>query len=364
MVLILLLCNSVFAAPMLGIYNTQDVTILHVSPGSPAEKYGLKNGDRVIRVNDEIITSNKKFGEIMNTIPGYTMFSLTVLRSGREIVLQMQKEEFNMKPYDPTKQIINVPEGSFSFDNLNVFTPSYGGNPWLAGRITNNTDKEWSNLRFNVKFYDIENNPLGDTMLTIYSLGIGKQYQFGDKNYGETIYNMPKGKLGRLELSYFSGIYPVIYNCSMIKPEIGNTLLYSDENLSIQYRIVSDSITFQLTNKTNNPIKVDWNQISFIDSTGLAQRIMHTGVKYNNANEYQQPSIVPPLAKIEDQLIPTKNIWFEKGEYGGWRTNPLFPEGPIAEKLVGSTFGVFFPLEINGQIVNYNFTFRIESITK
>lgn len=352
-----------WASPALGIYtNKDDVSIMVVGSESPAEKYGIKEGDKIIRINNEKISSYKNFANVMDSISGNKMFSMTVLREGQEITLQVSKEEYDFSKHYPISQVVNVPEGKFLFSSLGIFTPNNGSDAWLAGKITNNTDKDWKNVSFKAAVYDDKNHFIYDKIFTINYLNKGNQYEFGNKNYGETLYGIKKAAYPKI--SFVNGTYPVVYNCSMTKPDIGISMQYSDDAISVQYKIVTDAVVFQLMNKTNNPIKVDWNQLSYIDSTGLAQKIIHTGVKYNNANEYQQATIIPPQARIEDQLVPTKNLWFEEGKYGGWRTNPLFPEGPSADKLIGQEFGLFFPLEVNGQVINYNFRFRIESITK
>ena len=65
------------------------------------------------------------------------------------------------------------------------------------------------------------------------------------------------------------------------------------------------SFTMSLNNKTDNPIKIDWNQVSYVDISGMSHRIIHSGVKYIGRENPQSPTIIPPTAKIADIVFPT-----------------------------------------------------------
>jgi S1-C subfamily serine protease len=57
-------------------------------PGSPADKAGVKPGDIILKVNDDVIGKNGNMSSILGQYrPGNTVV-LTVLRDGKQIELR------------------------------------------------------------------------------------------------------------------------------------------------------------------------------------------------------------------------------------------------------------------------------------
>lgn len=63
----------------------QDPVITAVNPGSPAERAGLRGGDRIVAVDGRPVASWYEFQDAIRARPG-TPVDLTVLRDGREIL--------------------------------------------------------------------------------------------------------------------------------------------------------------------------------------------------------------------------------------------------------------------------------------
>lgn len=148
----------------------------------------------------------------------------------------------------------------------------------------------------------------------------------------------------------------------MTKPTVSKELIYEDHFLKIVFSITKKQIGFILQNKTENPIKIDWNQVSYVDVLGESHKVMHSGVKYTDRANPQPPTVVPPTAKLEDIVFPIDYVYYSSGKYGGWREIPLFPEAPKAKLFKGRSFSIFMPLEISGVNKNYLFSFKIEDV--
>jgi S1-C subfamily serine protease len=59
-----------------------------IVPGSPADKAGVKPGDIILKVNDDVIGKNGNMSSILGQYrPGNTVV-LTVLRDGKQIELR------------------------------------------------------------------------------------------------------------------------------------------------------------------------------------------------------------------------------------------------------------------------------------
>lgn len=130
--------------------------------------------------------------------------------------------------------------------------------------------------------------------------------------------------------------------------------------LRIQFSLPANKqLAFSLKNKTDNPIKVDWNQLSFVDTDGKAHKIMHQGVRFMERDRQQPATTIPPGASVEDFVYPSDEVRLIGSS---WSTPMLFPEAPKAAAFKGKSFSLFMPLEINGETKNYNFVFTIEDI--
>lgn len=160
------------------------------------------------------------------------------------------------------------------------------------------------------------------------------------------------------------------YTVFMTEPKESHDLFYSDDNIAIHFPIPGKEISvipFVLVNKTFEPINVDWNKIMFVAPNGDSLGVFHYGVLYKDAhgNMPMNPTLVPPKAKLSDSLGLKASIQYTAGMYGGWTVNPIFPTWyKDALPYKDNTFSIFMPLEINGKIKNYSFTFAIENVTK
>lgn len=97
---------------------------------------------------------------------------------------------------------------------------------------------------------------------------------------------------------------------------------------------------------------------------------MHSGVKYAERNSSQPATTVPKGASISDILLPTDNVYYVSGQYGGWRESYLIPcvyktpEAFNAEAsgYVGKTMTVMMPIMIENVQNDYTFTFNIDKL--
>jgi hypothetical protein len=145
---------------------------------------------------------------------------------------------------------------------------------------------------------------------------------------------------------------------------------YEDDYINIVWYVSSKQFNFKLTNKSNHTIKINWDDISFVDYDGKVGRVMHAGVKYTDRNSSQPASTVPKGASIDDILLPTENVYYVSGQYGGWRESYLVPcvyktpEAFNAEapSLVGKTMTIMMPIMIENVQNDYTFTFNIDKL--
>lgn len=76
-----------------GLLNTHGAFVDHIEPGYPADQGGLKWGDIILKVGEHTIETSRKLRVIIShTMPG-TELPITVLREGKELVLNVTLAE-------------------------------------------------------------------------------------------------------------------------------------------------------------------------------------------------------------------------------------------------------------------------------
>lgn len=251
---------------------------------------------------------------------------------------------------------ITVEDGSFAFKNLSI-TPDYRSQA-IKGEVTNFTNRDWGKVIFEVEAYDAAGKSLGRTSdLILY------RFKRGETQSADRTFLIEAPVISRWEYRFKAGEYPAKYNFVLTKPKASSQLIYEDPFLIIEFSITRKQFGFILQNRTENPIKIDWNQVSYVDVLSESHKVIHSGVKYTDKGNPQTPTLIPPTAKLKDIVYPIDYVSYLPGPSGGlWKEEPLFPEAPEAKNLKGKSFGVFMPLEINGVIKNYLFSFNIADV--
>lgn len=187
----------------------------------------------------------------------------------------------------------------------------------------------------------------------------------------------------------YTGIYKVglqeVESPKNIKEQFGETKVvnfqdqgvtkysYEDGLIKIVWLPLSTQFSFNLTNKSDHSIKIIWDEVAYVNENGSSQKVFHSGVKYIDRNNSQPPTTIVKGANIDDLIMPTDNVYFVSGQYGGWQELPLFknrastPEelNTLKSSYVGKVVKILLPIKIEETTNEYLFTFKIEDfITK
>jgi hypothetical protein len=197
----------------------------------------------------------------------------------------------------------------------------------------------------------------GNITFTAHSIKNGEIQPFST-NY----FNASLRSVWKYEVAY-KGTETGKHRFTMVKPSENRELLFEDQSIKILFSVSEKQIGMVLQNKMDSAIRIDWNNISYVDIVGLAHGVIHTGVRYVERDRPQVPTVIPTAAMIEDAIIPSDHISYTPGSGGGWNSRPLFPALTETDLYIGKSFSVFMPLEFDGAVKNYLFSFRIERET-
>jgi hypothetical protein len=145
--------------------------------------------------------------------------------------------------------------------------------------------------------------------------------------------------------------------------------VFEDDVLKVIWIPTRTSFDFTMLNKSNNSIKIIWDEAVYVDASGSSKMVFHTGVKYIDRNNPQPPTIVVKGASITDLLTPTDNVYFVSGQYGGWKTKDLFPRyankdeiDGIKKAYSGKVVKISLPIQIEGVTNEYIYSFKINDL--
>jgi hypothetical protein len=152
---------------------------------------------------------------------------------------------------------------------------------------------------------------------------------------------------------------------------------FEDEMVRIKWHPAPNDIVFVVHNKMDNPVKIVWDEGKFIDEKGGTHRLLHSGIGYEERNDFHPPTIIYAKDSFEDFVYPSD--YWQKKESGGkshnkqayWMRGSFLPtqiRGTAdelrtkAEPFVGKTFQVVLTMQINGVRNDYMCTFIINKV--
>ena len=148
--------------------------------------------------------------------------------------------------------------------------------------------------------------------------------------------------------------------------ETDSIMSYKDTFISTKWETDFSQLILTLDNLSDKTIKIIWDDAAFIDVDGTAGRIMHTGTKYIDRNDFQPPTIIPKKTTVIENIVPTRNVYFT--DYG-WVEGKLFiyitkDYKETINDFTGKHIKILIPIVVNNDTIEYIFDFEVKSVTK
>ena len=103
-----------------------------------------------------------------------------------------------------------------------------------------------------------------------------------------------------------------IKNALTSKDEVG---LFSNSNLAIAATLGTTGITIILENKSNEKMKILWDETLIVDHKGITHRTFHEGIRYVARHESQPPTIILPHQTHMDSISSADTVHFTQGTH-------------------------------------------------
>lgn len=131
---------------------------------------------------------------------------------------------------------------------------------------------------------------------------------------------------------------------------------YVDNQISILWICLDKQISFTLKNLSSSTIKINWDNVCFIDENNEASGVLHKGIRYMDAGKPMASTLIPKGAELSDLIAPTNKLYYS----GDWYQKSLIKHGNYLNKeLLDKVVRVILPIEVNGVELEYSFHFKV-----
>ncbi|MBI3540459.1 MAG: hypothetical protein HY076_09325 [Candidatus Eisenbacteria bacterium] len=136
---------------------------------------------------------------------------------------------------------------------------------------------------------------------------------------------------------------------------------FQDRELSFYFRPAPDALHFQIENRQDRPVYIQWDRSTFTDADGNTGKLAHSTTTWDDRFRAQADTQIPGLQRYSDYALPLEYLLDPAG--GAAQIHrPLFPEDHNAPTYTDRTFGVELAFLVNGRPASYTFHFRVASV--
>ena len=150
------------------------------------------------------------------------------------------------------------------------------------------------------------------------------------------------------------------YRFRMTDPGSGSFTFY-DRDLSFYFRPAPDALHFQIENKQNKSVWIDWDRSNMMSPDGTSSKPAHATTRYTDRFNSQPPVEIRGLDRYSDYVLPMEYLR-DPGTSDEQLHRPMFPEDDTAPNYNGRDFGVDLAMRVDNQPRTYSFRFRVVSV--
>lgn len=136
---------------------------------------------------------------------------------------------------------------------------------------------------------------------------------------------------------------------------------FQDRELSFYFRPTPAAIHFQVENRQDRPVTIDWDRSTFSDPYDRVGAVAHATTTYRERYSTKAPTMIPGLQRYSDYVFPVEYLVDPAGTDEQLH-RMLFPEDTSAPQFNERVFGVTLVFLIEGQPRSYPFRFKVASI--
>lgn len=153
---------------------------------------------------------------------------------------------------------------------------------------------------------------------------------------------------------------PYVYRFRQIEPG-SDRFTYQDRELSFYFKPTPDALHFQVENRQNRPVWIDWERSIFFDPHGRSDKVAHATTRWADRFKSQPSTQIAGLQRYSDYLLPLSYLYDPAGSTEQLH-RPLLPEDSTAPQYTDRVFGVDLAFTVEDRPRVYPFRFRVASV--
>jgi hypothetical protein len=122
------------------------------------------------------------------------------------------------------------------------------------------------------------------------------------------------------------------------------------------------SIYFQIQNRQNRPVTIDWEQSQFLAANGQFGKLAHSTTTWDERFSYQAPTTINGLQTYGDYVFANNSLVDPAGS-GQQLHRAMLPEDQQAMQFTNRVFGMDLVMIVEGKPRTYVVRFKIDSVT-
>lgn len=153
--------------------------------------------------------------------------------------------------------------------------------------------------------------------------------------------------------------------------EVHSGLVYTDRIIGAAWAFSQTEFELLLENRTDHSIRILWDGAVFVGPEGTCEPLVSGGVTVADRFNAQKPTVIPAGAAVSEQLLVPGRVYYDE-HLRTWKTSSLLPTEFATRKdlmetapaMCGKTVKVLLPVECEGVIYEYLFSFTVDSVSE
>jgi hypothetical protein len=145
---------------------------------------------------------------------------------------------------------------------------------------------------------------------------------------------------------------------------VSQELQFRDKNISVSITVGEQGFQMHFENLSPHEMKLLWDRAEYTGVNRQPQRLMHSGIRFQDRHNPIPDQFVLSRGSVQEAVFPISYVYMLP-QRAGYDIHSLFPlESDDAAGLKGKSVNLFIPVEINRQIIPYNFKIEILDAVK
>ncbi len=150
----------------------------------------------------------------------------------------------------------------------------------------------------------------------------------------------------------------------LVSPAKSEEIKFQDAVLAVSFTVGEQSFGMDLVNRTSHTLKILWDRAAYTDVANRPHRLIYSGIRFQDRNNPVPAQPVPPRSSVQQAITPVGSVTYSP-QKKTYEVLPLFSlEGNAALELKGRVFYLFIPVEVDRQIIPYNYKIEIADVIK